>query len=785
MKGRGPWAFVLIAVGTWVSGVVLYSEYLQDGTSLLDWAYASSVLFVGSFTPSQATTPTNPGIPLQVVRLLAFGLSFSAALSVVWATSRRRLTVIFETGSRGKIVVVGNGTNADRLALCYLERPGGPGVVRVRWGSEWVPGRLHGVREISTDSLEELKGIVEGARRVVVLPDSDEMALRMASVLDAGIDRPDSVHVVFESPDVAGAMALAHSEDEGDAPAVDLFSGTDRVVSTCLFPASRSLAARLLIVGDGELAELVAVRALDGFSVMDTTEVVCIGSRSSEITDAVRLRRPHAAIRAVTPDGGPIVTAVHGELENGGPAMIVACGVDDASSIATASAVARFVGPSSTSVDRVVALCRAADFGRASQFLGVAVVSVHDELGNPEVVERELAVAAAQWTEPLELEPIDTMRRVCGLLIELGYALIPGAPPCVLSPGDLIAIEALLVRDLGLSPCEMRSVPSGLDRLSWAAQVPLWLARAGVGTVPTRPRQPLMTLDEIESAASEIHKNYWDGLTPAEQATKPAQGVMANYSELTEHYRVANRAQAWHYPVFAAALGFDFVGYDKARTPEFSTDVVDELARFEHIRWARERTGNGWRPGERSEVLKQHPDLKDWDELGETEKDKDRSAIRNMTEVLTSLKIGLESAPIRSLPAAVRALADAPRYESSVRVHAHKITEPTEWTTERGSKLCAPAGSWMLTDDDGRQWSILDKRFRDAYRKESDGQYVKVNSVNAVTVGKQLDVATPEGDARADPGDWLVCDVDEPDSIVWPVTGQRFSECYRQVDESA
>lgn len=67
--------------------------------------------------------------------------------------------------------------------------------------------------------------------------------------------------------------------------------------------------------------------------------------------------------------------------------------------------------------------------------------------------------------------------------------------------------------------------------------------------------------------------------------------------------------------------------------------LMETLARNVHENWALGRLNEGWTLGpERSDVLKQHPCLVDYDELPESEKEYDR---HTATETLkTILKLG-------------------------------------------------------------------------------------------------------------------------------------------------
>ena len=61
----------------------------------------------------------------------------------------------------------------------------------------------------------------------------------------------------------------------------------------------------------------------------------------------------------------------------------------------------------------------------------------------------------------------------------------------------------------------------------------------------------------------------------------------------------------------------------------------EDLARPEHYRWMTWRLLDRWRPGERrGNVLKIHPDIKEYEKLAESTKEKDRVNIRTIPTLI-------------------------------------------------------------------------------------------------------------------------------------------------------
>ena len=70
--------------------------------------------------------------------------------------------------------------------------------------------------------------------------------------------------------------------------------------------------------------------------------------------------------------------------------------------------------------------------------------------------------------------------------------------------------------------------------------------------------------------------------------------------------------------------------------PDELKHLVEQLARNVHENWAQGRINEGWTLGlERSDALKQHPCLVNYDELPENEKDYDRhTAVETLKLIL-------------------------------------------------------------------------------------------------------------------------------------------------------
>ena len=117
-----------------------------------------------------------------------------------------------------------------------------------------------------------------------------------------------------------------------------------------------------------------------------------------------------------------------------------------------------------------------------------------------------------------------------------------------------------------------------------------------------------------------------------------------SWNKLEEHLREANRAAAEHIRIKSLALGCDS---DAGEIPDAAEieNHLENLAELEHRRWMAGKLLAGWKAGEETNSLTQtHRDLCHWDDLkvnettGEDPRDKDRSQVRAIPELLRRLQ---------------------------------------------------------------------------------------------------------------------------------------------------
>ena len=116
-------------------------------------------------------------------------------------------------------------------------------------------------------------------------------------------------------------------------------------------------------------------------------------------------------------------------------------------------------------------------------------------------------------------------------------------------------------------------------------------------------------------------------------------GLMVAWEQLDEEWKETNRA-------FADGIGAQLEAAECILVPaalidpegpleSFTPEEVESLARLEHERWCNDKLRTGWRYGPvRDDAHKIHPLIVDWEQLPESERDKDRQPVREVPEML-------------------------------------------------------------------------------------------------------------------------------------------------------
>jgi hypothetical protein len=145
---------------------------------------------------------------------------------------------------------------------------------------------------------------------------------------------------------------------------------------------------------------------------------------------------------------------------------------------------------------------------------------------------------------------------------------------------------------------------------------------------------------ERERLGKAIHQRYQ--ANEKDRAQTPNLGL-ADWPALSEDLKESNRQQADNYQELLRAVNMT-ANPAKVRDIKlivFLPEEVEIMAEMEHARFNVERLLSGWTLGpQRDREKKISPTLVSWADLPETEKNKDRHAVRAIPELLK--QIGLE-----------------------------------------------------------------------------------------------------------------------------------------------
>jgi hypothetical protein len=147
-----------------------------------------------------------------------------------------------------------------------------------------------------------------------------------------------------------------------------------------------------------------------------------------------------------------------------------------------------------------------------------------------------------------------------------------------------------------------------------------------------------------EILARELHSVYLSEQTITEGIAEQSEALVP-WEQLPERLKESNRVQATNIGKTLAENGYSIAQMRdwEAGELEFSPQEVEVMARKEHERWCRQRKQTGWVYGpERDAIKKTNPDLVEWDDLPEEEKEKNRRFVRGLPRSLARAGFQIE-----------------------------------------------------------------------------------------------------------------------------------------------
>jgi hypothetical protein len=243
------------------------------------------------------------------------------------------------------------------------------------------------------------------------------------------------------------------------------------------------------------------------------------------------------------------------------------------------------------------------------------------------------------------------------------------------------------------------------------------------------------------------------------------------WDELTPFYRASNLRQVLSALAGAVAVGRSW-GAGQAAAGMPSENQLEQMARLEHESWVRHLTEYGWRaassrnPDTRDDARRLHPDLRPWDELDDTAREKTRGGVRSSLELLATL--GYRSFDDEA--------ADWRTVHRHGVVWARRRDEPWEWTTSSGQTLRGRAGDWEVFDKRGNAHAVAPEAFVSSHRHLDGDRYERTGSVQVRPAREGETIQTLEGPLAASAGEWVVRgDLGEE----WVISGERLRAGYR------
>jgi hypothetical protein len=147
--------------------------------------------------------------------------------------------------------------------------------------------------------------------------------------------------------------------------------------------------------------------------------------------------------------------------------------------------------------------------------------------------------------------------------------------------------------------------------------------------------------EAIEAIARARHDSHISSQQASGQAETDNPSLLP-WDALPESLKQSNRRFAEGVASKVAELGGRILplgGRQAGREPlSLPPNLIEELARQEHKRWAEDLVRDGWKPteGAKDPHRRLHPLLVEWEELSEYEREKDRDSVRGLPTLLAT-----------------------------------------------------------------------------------------------------------------------------------------------------
>lgn len=254
--------------------------------------------------------------------------------------------------------------------------------------------------------------------------------------------------------------------------------------------------------------------------------------------------------------------------------------------------------------------------------------------------------------------------------------------------------------------------------------VPVALKKAGYEIIRTEELLEIQ-ISMVRKLARAIHSRYMQELRN--------QGVVSNkyifynpvdqrslyaidFEDLPDEIKYSNIDSATHIPTKLLAIGYKIRQVKKGYKPfalHLNEKEIETMAKVEHIRWSWEKRLSGWIHGSiKDEIKKTHPSLIPYENLQESEKEKDRELVKLIPAFLQDIEY--EAYPVS--PNRIKKLSYAIKPQSVI----HKILAESRELNEQIKDLA------IMNPSIEETVTIRNKKIEEAIREvESSYNYAQ------------------------------------------------------------
>lgn len=254
-----------------------------------------------------------------------------------------------------------------------------------------------------------------------------------------------------------------------------------------------------------------------------------------------------------------------------------------------------------------------------------------------------------------------------------------------------------------LIPPQLKKIGYEIVRSEEITEIDITLIKKLARAIHSRYLQEMRNRDSDGRELNNPILNY-----PGDQGNQ----YLTDFEELPDDIKYSNKDNAFHIPTKLIAIGYKIrpvkKGF-KSVTLHLNDEETETMASVEHIRWSWDKRLNGWIFGNVKDISNRiHPGLIPYDELSESEKEKDRELVRLIPALLQD--IDYEAYPVN--PEKIRNLAYAIKPQSSI----HKLLKETRQLNDEIKDL---ASSCPELDEKVR---VINKKIEETI-KEVQGSY--------------------------------------------------------------